>query len=272
MMSIQKMISGRFTLIKTAYLYLCFMLTPRDKRLKRFYQKHKGERCFIVGLGPSLSVDDLESLRENHEICFSVNRIYRLYESTNWRPDYYFFSDKRTYFDLPHEVKSVFEDMIRKDKTQIIYSKKRGMKMPRQAVFYRSYDVQNALKNSKSKRLRKLVRPCSFSENAGKYVHDGSSCIHSAIQLAFYMGFQEIYLLGCDCDSVSKRDYCTLLNIETNGEKYREEGNEIIRDYENLQKEIREKNIPLKIYNATRGGRLEVFPRVSLEEVLLKNA
>ena len=89
------------------------------------------------------------------------------------------------------------------------------------------------------------------------------------------MGFKEIYLLGID------HNYS--IELDENGNLYKNNG---VRDHfsdndktENVPqtfkstlaykaaKEYADRN-GIKIYNATRGGKLEVFERKTLEEVL----
>ena len=60
-------------------------------QLKKFKNIHKGERCFIIGTGPSLTTGDLELLKD--EICFGSNRIFEIYPRTSWRPTYYMNQD-----------------------------------------------------------------------------------------------------------------------------------------------------------------------------------
>ena len=50
---------------------------------------HKGERCFVIGNGPSLTPADLDILAEKMVFCFAVNRIYKMYPKTVWRPSIY---------------------------------------------------------------------------------------------------------------------------------------------------------------------------------------
>ena len=52
--------------------------------LQTLKNKHKGERCFIVCTGPSLSITDLEMLK--HDYTFGMNNIFRLFDKTSWRP------------------------------------------------------------------------------------------------------------------------------------------------------------------------------------------
>ena len=60
--------------------------------VSKFKNKHQGERCFIIGNGPSLDPNDLNRL--NDEICFGTNGIYNIYSKTSWRPTYYCVTDK----------------------------------------------------------------------------------------------------------------------------------------------------------------------------------
>jgi len=66
-------------------------LSPRYwesvRRLRLFKNKHKGQRCFIVGNGPSLKEMDLAPLR--NEFTFGLNRIYLLFESLGFATTYF---------------------------------------------------------------------------------------------------------------------------------------------------------------------------------------
>ena len=68
--------------------------------LRRFKNSHLGERCFIVGNGPSLKIEDLEKLYVNGEITFAFNMIYKIFDQTLWRPTYYGISDGFCYCDV----------------------------------------------------------------------------------------------------------------------------------------------------------------------------
>ncbi|MEH7386551.1 hypothetical protein V7147_14250, partial [Bacillus sp. JJ1521] len=57
------------------------------QKLKKIKNKHMGQRCFIIGTGPSLTIEDLEKLR--NEMTFSMNSICLAFDETDWRPTYY---------------------------------------------------------------------------------------------------------------------------------------------------------------------------------------
>jgi len=70
----------------TAQLYPTFF-PDRYRGLKKFKDIHRGKRCFIVATGPSLTLEDVEKIKG--EITFGMNSVYKLFDKTDWRPDYY---------------------------------------------------------------------------------------------------------------------------------------------------------------------------------------
>ena len=110
-----------------------------------------------------------------------------------------------------------------------------------------------------------------------------------AAEMAFHMGFKEIYLLGVDCTNPHDKkghftdNYTTKEVAETdiNRIKTRMKANTLttkqigehiidrsMEVYALLDEYSKKHGI--RIYNATRGGNLEIFPRVKLEDVLNK--
>lgn len=83
------------------------------------------------------------------------------------------------------------------------------------------------------------------------------------------MGFKTIYLLGVDCN------YDKNIKLHSDSLEYskdykynwtRQTGLTMIEGFKVAKKYADEHGI--NIYNATRGGMLEVFPRVNLEDVV----
>ena len=113
----------------------------------------------------------------------------------------------------------------------------------------------------------------------------GGSVVYIMIQLALYMGFKYIYLLGIDFSYPRERDIkgnITNKNvsahqkiIQLHEKKMMKKHGGIIDEmdiefmrlgYQKLKYYADTHNV--KIYNATRGGCLEVFERLNLDEVL----
>jgi hypothetical protein len=62
-------------------------LAESNLRLEEFKDKHRGQRCVIIGNGPSLNKMDLSFLK--NEITFGMNRIYLLFDKWSFTPTYY---------------------------------------------------------------------------------------------------------------------------------------------------------------------------------------
>lgn len=252
------------TLPVLSYMKLSFLVHRGDKRLQALKDTHKGERCFIVGLGPSLTLSDLNILHEHKEYTFSMNRCYRMFASTEWRPDCYLVSDAKA---CTSETRTAMKKMIA-DGGLVVYSKLEIKGMERDALFFKADFTDFVLRNSRKEKYRRKGHFCRMSTDAYKCIYAGSTSVHSIIQLAYYMGFDEVYLIGTDCGSVGGKTYSDALSSKDNKAYVTGEGNLMIRDYESMRADIEEKGLDFHIYNATRGGVLEVFPRVKLEDII----
>ena len=63
--------------------------------IKKMENIHIGDRCFIVATGPSLTMSDLELIKD--EIAFGMNSITKIFDKTDWRPTYYGIQDRQVY-------------------------------------------------------------------------------------------------------------------------------------------------------------------------------
>lgn len=154
----------------------------RNEKIKTIRNIHQGKRCFIIGNGPSLKYEDLEKLRAHGEICFGLNRIYKAYPYTQWRPNYYVVVDYMI-LKLDHAKIRELE----------------GAKFIRHSYkFVEKWDEKEIYE------FNGLAyfpgRPqISFDMYQGVYL--GNTVAYDAMQIALYMGFEEIYLLGVDMTS-----------------------------------------------------------------------
>lgn len=248
-------------MIYRAY-FIPFIFKSRYKVLKQFKNRHNNKRCFIVASGPSLTLDDVNLLKG--EICFGMNSIYKLFDKTNWRPDYYGVVDVNVFERIKDELTDVKLNCAFYPDKYIHWHIKNGFAVPfKQGIGYNAF-------------VRKIVPKrfwtTSISTDISKRVYEGSSVVHFLMQIAFYMGFKEIYLLGTDCNFFGDVkhsglvDYKGANNLANSAEDLY---NGLMDDYK-LALEYANQN-GVKIYNATRGGMLEIFPRVQLEQVLVRN-
>lgn len=226
------------------------------RTLKKYKGIHEGERCFIVGTGPSLTLDDVNLIKG--EFSFGVNTLFKIYDDTDWRADYYCIIDPNTYRNLEEEMK-------KRKLNQVFYP------VNRISTEYLT-GPQFVLDHSDIYRMcfPRLFKFTKFSENIEKKIYDGASVVYATLQIAVYMGFKEIYLLGVDCNySINNTQHGE--NLAYKNYKYNWTANTGLTMIEGFKiaRKYADKH-GIKIYNATRGGMLEVFERVKLEEVLSK--
>lgn len=243
-----------------------YLETQYSKKIAMLKGTAEKERCFIIGNGPSLIVSDLEKLK--HEDCFACNRIYGLYERTEWRPKVYCSQDRKVLEqiipDLPYVVdnaqitflpylfRDLFPAVVDKEKVKLFYK-------PYVSVY------------SSDGTFPEGIMP--FSEDVSWGIYDGLSVTFNMMQIAAYMGYKEIYLLGID------HNYAINGNIVDASKSYAEGIKPIdmstqfqpeLTLCENAFREARRfaEKKGILIRNATRGGKLEVFERIDLDGVL----
>lgn len=221
--------------------------------LSKYRNIHRGKKCFIVATGPSLATEDLDRLSNSEYICFGVNRIYLAFQNTRWRPKYLVASDTRilsSYHDeiVNSDVEKVFiNDSI--EKLQELYKNEEKV-----SIFHK-----HVLKDYNGFPL--------FSSDITQCVYGGGTVVYDCIQLAVYMGFEEIYLLGTDHNYVNQQTdtenhfHANYYNGKIHPSNYDKELVECA--YKTAKKYTDAHNV--KIYNGTRGGKLEIFERVNFD-------
>lgn len=256
-----------------------FFLTQAErdllKRNKIFKDKHKGKRCFIIGNGPSLKTQDMSPLA--HEITFVMSAFWKHPAIEKWQPTYYCFVDP-LFFDHSETLKEFFQSL--------------NLRI-HDATFFVPLDAAGIIRQQDLLPLDKTYY-AGFHHTAGKdsiqsinlvkrlpYVMGVSQL---AIMVAMYMGCSPIYLLGHDHNWLSHRGleqhfYEGNAGLEKHPEffptlnhwsyKYLMECQlKLWRIYEKLSVFSHGKGI--QIFNATDGGFLDLFERVSYEAMIKK--
>lgn len=226
----------------------------RYMSLRSLKDKFKGKRVFITCTGPSLTIEDLESLKD--EYVFGMNSICLIHDKTEWKPDFFGCQDLHVFLKIK-------DTMIATDNGLVFmpYTLKKTYKMPEDYVYFHM---------SGSYHLYEMIYGpryfAKFSDDCYKTVYDGYSITYSIMQLAMYMGFDELYLLGADCNYLGQRQHFVETGHYDPGAEHAAE--RMFASYEVAKKYA--ESYGVKILNATRGGCLELFPRVALEDVLAK--
>jgi len=155
-------------------------ITGNDFRLAALRNTHRGRRAFVIGNGPSLSVDDLDRLRG--EISFACNKIYLAYYSTSWRPTYYTVYDVLVARNNRDEINKVVQHKIFGAAVAKEFSGDRSI----------TYVTNLSLPSTEE------GVPLEFSENLLLGAYGGWTTIYTQLQLAYFMGIREVYLIGLD--------------------------------------------------------------------------
>ena len=245
--------------------YEKYLISPDHFYLQTLRGIHEGGRCFIIGNGPSLRAEDLDKLKG--EYTFAANRIFNIFDKTDWRPTYYVSTDDKILKEHQNELAKYSLGHM------FLSSRFCTIQAPTN-VLSRIYDGNCLQLDVDFDRYNKTS--IYISEDVSNHYCDGQTVTFAAIQLAIYMGFKEIYLIGVDHNYSRTVDISGKVNVDTAVQDYFDNKRydnsypaavntaqyayTIAREYSDAHS--------IKIFNATRGGKLEVFERVDFDELM----
>lgn len=173
-------------------------LTQKIKNNTIFLNTHIGERCFILGNGPSLKDVDLELLEK--EFVFTVNNFSLVDNYKKAKTNVHLWADL-SFFELREDQKYNHEELI-ENYLRI------AEEQPICFVPDSAYDfiVKNKLDEVLNINYFSLFSSIDSKIRSHFDLSRAISCystvVQYAISIAIYMGFKEIYLLGCDCTNI----------------------------------------------------------------------
>jgi hypothetical protein len=235
--------------------------------MERFKDIHQGERCVIIGNGPSLNKLDLRKLRNEYTI--GVNGIFYAADQMGYDLSYYVVEDTMVMKDNVDAIKaypaghkffpSIYRDQVGEAPNVTYFMMNRGYYAPNSPSFC-------------------VPR---FSTDASQRVYSGQSVTIINLQLAYYMGFSEVVLIGMDFsytvppDSQINGAHILSMGDDPNhfhpdyfgkGKVWKDPKlDRVLANYQ-LAKLMYEAD-GRRIVNATPGGRLELFDRVPYDEL-----
>jgi hypothetical protein len=175
------------------------------------HNKYTGERLFFIGNGPSLEETPLELIK--NEYTFGLNRIDEIYKDTSWRPTFYFFinnsdCDKRDKKSVNKHISMGIPCFINLDQKPEFGSHDNVMYFNEKSLHSTEFDklTIDEVKNMDKDELSKY-----WSDNPGKKIYSYHSTM-AVIQIAQFMGFDTIYLLGVDLGFQSNKTYMVFEN------------------------------------------------------------
>lgn len=221
--------------------------------IRKYEGKHAGERCVIIGNGPSLNRTNLELLRG--ETTFGLNRIYLMFDKLGFETTYHAVVNQLV-------VEQCAEDFNNLRAPLFTTLPSREHLGDRKDTFF----------------LNKLVGP-RFSRNLSHGIWEGATVTYVAMQVAYYMGFSEVVLVGVDHNFVSKGP--AHKKVESEGaDPNHFDPNYFGKGFKWQLPDLETSELAYSyardafaarggsIVDATVDGKLQIFPKVVLEDVL----
>jgi hypothetical protein len=233
--------------------------------------KGKGKRAFILATGPSINQEDLKILRG--EDCYSISNFYLHEDIEIIKPKFHFFA--------PYHQPLIFENYIEwlnnADKilpeTAKIFLAQSGYDLVKKNGLFKNRDVYYMfLSNTKKHKKINLLKPVPSPQTG----------VHMILNLLIYMGYSEIYLLGCDANFLkfykeqrenfydkNKDLRKSASDTECWGNVY----NALKMELVTHNKYLNYKNcFKGKIINLSKESWLEMFDKMDLQDVVKKNS
>lgn len=228
------------------------------RRLHRLHNAYLGQRCFVIGNGPSLAQTDLSRLAG--EITIGCNNLFLMFDKMGYLPTFYTVEDNLVAEDRAEEINRI-------TRTTKIF--------PRDLAYCLSPDSNTIYINF----LRRYEGFPRFSKQFDKVVYWGGTVTHLNLQLAYYIGCREVYLVGIDHSYEVAPDIEDAVIVSESadeshfhpdyfgpGYRYHHPRVERMEKAYMAARDFAARN-NMRIFNATIGGKLEVFPRVRYEDV-----
>jgi hypothetical protein len=241
---------------------------PDSSEIAELRNAFLGERCFIIGNGPSLNRHDLSLLRS--EYSFGVNSFYYKTRETGFRPTFYVVEDSSVMKENLQEIKAYYAPF----KFFPTVYKRLHPKTPNTFFF----------KMNRGFYERSSPNYCvpRFSTDATRELYCGQSVTYINLQLAYYLGFTEVYLIGMDFSYVIPESHQRTGDVLLSDT---DDPNHFHKDYFGKGKTWKDPKLDRvamnyrmaklayectgrKIFNATKGGNLDIFERVDYDTLL----
>lgn len=143
------------------------------QRLTMLHKREDGQRGVLVANGPSLNRMDLSFLR--HETVIGMNKIYLGFKTFRFYPRYYVAVNRKVIEQATKSIQSM---------NCIKFISKRGADLiPENALTYH---------------IETQRPPQRFCRDITQGVHEGWTVTYAALQIAHYLGFQEVVIIGMD--------------------------------------------------------------------------
>jgi hypothetical protein len=222
-------------------------------RLAKLKDIHRGQRCFIIGNGPSLKNTELSKLQG--EFTLGMNRIYLAFPDMGFPTSYYLSVNDLVVEQCAGDIQSL-------RMPSFVSWRARRWLQPQDNLYF----------------LHTTYTGPRFATDLTGRLWEGATVTYTALQTAYYLGFEQVILIGVDHSFATKGKPNTTVVSQGDDPNHFHPGyfgkgfrwqlpdletSEIAyamarRAYEQAGRQV---------IDATVGGHLRVFPRVEYDSL-----
>jgi hypothetical protein len=211
--------------------------------------RFNGKRCFIIGNGPSLNRTDITLLKNEYTI--GLNRIYLNFHKMGYQPTFFCVTNSNIFEQFGHDLDRV--DSIK---------------------FFR-HSCMKFLTNHWNTFYMDVYGAHDFNTDISNFQWcEGWTVTYCAMQVAFYLGFSEVIIVGVDHNFINIGEPNSLAisgGDDPNHFHSSYFGKGINWDFPDLERSKKSYKVAMhtfasngrSIFDATIGGKLDVFPKVN---------
>lgn len=265
----------------------------RDRKIlsinKEIKNKFREKRCFIIGGGPSTAEIDLGKLK--NEYTFVMSEFDKNPQYRNLRPKFHILADT----NYAHEGTEYWTSKFKEKNQSVDRATTLILNMELKAFA----EKNNLFKNHKVYYMGTrgiFTKNLPFNIGLDKYVPQPKNSVLMCLMAASWMGFNEIYLLGCEhnflsqplgpskslawghsynhemselknADQETLKKYITDKEMNFNYEANMASTLQLFRSYRLFYAKARKMYPGLKIFNATPNSFLDVFPMLNFNDI-----
>ena len=238
-------------------------LDQNTKRWNALRNAYAGRRVFLIGNGPSLNETPLFLLKDEVTLCF--NRFHLLHERLSWRPHFYMCIDPAVLPDIASEINQ-YAPLYKYVCVHALHS---GAVLRRDNVLL----------------MHHVIQVPYFSRRLPLF-GSGGTVAYAGLQMLFFLGFRDIYLVGVDQNYVIHGSAVKTRGIRVESQcdddpnhfdpRYFGKGRKYHQPVEATRLRmtrafVRARNLAadhgIRIRNAGIGGQLEVFERIDFHSL-----
>jgi hypothetical protein len=230
------------------------------QHLNEIHNRYLGERCVVIGNGPSLNQMDLSLIKD--EFTFGMNRVYLGFEDWGFSTSFLVAVNNLV-------VEQSREDLLALDLPKYISWHAHNLLLPEGERPDQTYFIYTTYGGEK------------FARHAAGRLWEGATVTYVCLQLAYHMGFEEVILIGVDHNfQTSGEANQTVVSQGADPNHFREEyfGEGFRWQLPDLETSERAYQLAKavfeaegrKIFDGTIDGNLAVFPKIDYYSIFGK--